>query len=166
MSMTHICCFHFMPCSAHLNHAWNQPLKFYPGVSIQCCTRRRYSWRNSIIPATKRSFSLFKNKLQRSSLLCWGWRLKKKAAICISAPIANKILFLRDNDCRIRSLKNNGSLRELAQNMMPFQGTNLKPGITVSDMRSNSSNRNNDVNNNAARLASSSWLHELCITIR
>ena len=84
-----------------------------------------------------------------------GWRFKKKAAICISAPIANKILFLRDNDCRIRSLKNNGSLRELAQNMMPFQGTNLKPGITVSDMRSNSSNRNNDVNNNAARLASS-----------
>jgi len=81
--------------------------------------------------------------------------LQKEAAICISAPIA-KILFLRDNDCRIRSLKNNGSLRELAQNMMPFQGTNLKPGITVSDMRSNSSNRNNDVNNNAARLASSS----------
>lgn len=38
--------------------------------------------------------------------------------------------------------------------------------FTVSDMRSNSSNRSNDVNNNAARLASSKWLHELCITIR
>jgi hypothetical protein len=49
-------------------------------------------------------------------------------------------------------LKNNGSLRVLAQNML-FQGTNLN--ITVSDMRSNSSNRNSDVNNNPARLASS-----------
>jgi len=78
--------------------------------------------------------------------------LPKEAAICISAAIANKILFLRDNHCRIWSLKNNGSLRVLAQNML-FQVTNLN--ITVSDMRSNSSNRNSDVNNNPARLASS-----------
>jgi len=76
-----------------------------------------------------------------------GWRFKKKLPSALQLPLlANKILFLRDNHC------NNGSLRKLAQNML-FQGTNLN--ITVSDMRSNSSNRNNDVNNNAARLASS-----------
>lgn len=105
---------HFVPCSALSQSCMEPALE-----ALSCCLKSVLLYKDKIEMKKPHKYQLQKeapvySETKREEAVCCAGRLalQKEAAICISAAIANNVLFLRDDDCdcMIRSLKNNGSL--------------------------------------------------------
>jgi len=90
--MTHICCFHFMSCSAHLNHAWNQPLKLlYILVSQFSAIQGEDTAEETPAYQLQKEASVYSETNCKETVSCAGrLALQKETAICIAAAIVSQ----------------------------------------------------------------------------